>query len=435
MTNISNAALVCHGQNNMALTTPVQLPDDTRVQHETVLWSNFLVNAPVVYSLLERRMLYYLTLVVKHRFVEKNLGEPKSWEDLWFNMTDADLGQIGGKTNVLQTYEALCDIGKKFITIAYVNNKGERVRGKVHWVDSFFYNEDTHRYDVRMSPEVMPYLINLSKSFTTFEVRTAMMITSKFAQKFYELCCQFSGDFRYIDKDGRKYKKNVVPISIENFRRIFSLDEEKDPRTGKVIKEAVYPNFKDVRKRVIIPAQNELNRLYYDGNSNVWFDCMEERTGRKVTSLYLFVYTKENPKKGMPWVWKDGDEPLCPYETEYIAAPSAQERLATSSWKDLNVDGLEKVLEAQLNRYLRKAEVWYYINFIKNCRCNRRDSYLQVIQVVTDKENQEKFSVATAAYKRKCIMQYVLQENLREFGWSIPAPKGKSKSNATHIRM
>lgn len=433
MTNISNVAIACHGQNDGVLTMPVTLSDDAKVQHETVLWSNILVNAPVVYSLLERRMLYYLTLVVKHRFVERNLGEAKSWEDLWFNMTDADLGKIGGKTNVLQTYEALCDIGKKLVSFAYVNSKGERVRGKVHWVDSFFYNEDTHRYDVRMSPEVMKYLINLSKSFTTFEVRTAMMITSKYAQKFYELCCQFSGDFRYIDKDGRKYKKNVVPISIENFRYIFSLDEEKDARTGKVIRKATYPNFGDVRRYVIIPAQNELNRLYYEGHSNVWFDCMVQRTGRKVTSLYLFVYTKENPKKGMPWVWKEGDEPLCPYEAEYVKAPSAQERVAASSWKDLDEEGLEMVLEAQLNRYLRKPEVWYYLNFIKNCRGNRRDSYLQVIQIITDKENQKKFSGATAAYKRKCIMQYAFQENLREFGWSIPAPKTRCKQGMAYM--
>lgn len=428
MTNISNVARGSHGMcDDVPSGTALLFPDAAKVQHETVLWSNFLVNAPVVYSLLERRMLYYLTLYVKHRFTEKNLGVPDSWKDLYFQMTDADLGKIGGKTNVLQTYEALTEIGKKFITVAFTNDKGEKIKGKVHWVDSFFYNSDTGKYEVRMSPEVMPYLINLSRSFTAFDAGTAMMMSSKFGQKFYELCCQFSGNFRYTDKDGNRYKKNVVPVTIADFRRIFNLDEVKDARTGKVVKKALYTNFKDVRKRVIEPSLNELHELYITGHSNVWFDYLEEKTGRKVTTIYLFVYSRENPKNGLPRPWQEGDEPLCPYETEYVAPPSPKEKIASSLWKDCSKEHLEIVVEAMLNKYLRKSETWYYLNFIKTNHHNRRDSYLQVMQVVQDKERQPKFCNGTAAYKRKSIMQYALLENLQEFGWSIPAPKPRRK--------
>lgn len=430
MTNISHGALACHGHDDGVLTHATSQSDDAGVQHETVLWSNFLVNAPVIFSLLERRMLYYLTLIIKHRFTERNLGVPTSWKDLWFNMTDADLGKIGGRTNVLQTYEALSEIGKKFIPVAFVNCKGESVKGKVHLVDSFFYNEDTREYKVRMSPEAMPYLINLTKSFTAFDVRTAMMLSSKFCQKFYELCCQFSGDFRYVDKGEKKYKKNVVPISITDFRRIFNLDEEKDPRTGKVIRKKMYHNFAQMRRRVIEPAISELNDLFLIGASNVWFDCLEQRTGRKVTSLCLFVYTRENPKQGFPRPWQEGDEPLCPYESENIQQPTTKKKDACCLWKDLDLEQLERLLEMQLNKYLNKAETWYYLNYMKRSRRNY-DAYLQVLQVITDKEQQKKFSSATAAYKRKSIMQYALQENLKEFGWSIPAPKSLNRKKST----
>lgn len=422
MTNFSNVARGSHGACDGATIAPLMFPDTAKVQHETVLWSNFLVNAPVVYSLLERRMLYYLTLYVKHRFTEKNLGVPDNWKDLYFQMTDADLGKIGGRTNVLQTYEALTEIGKKFITVAFTNDKGENIRGKVHWVDSFFYNADTGKYEVRMSPEVMPYLINLSKSFTAFDAGTAMMVSSKFGQKFYELCCQFSGDFRYTDKDGNRYKKNVVPISIADFRRIFNLEEVKDARTRKVVKKAQYTNFNDIKRRVIEPSLKELHELYYTGHSNVWFDYLEEKTGRKVTMIYLFVYSKKNPKSGLPRPWQAGDEPLSPYEREYIEAPSPKEKIATSTWKDCNEEQLAVLVEMILNKYLRKQETWHYLNYIRNINYNRRDCYLQVIQVIKEKEQQPKFSKGTAAYKRKSIMQYALQENLKEYGWNIPAP-------------
>lgn len=145
--------------------------EQAKMPHEQIRWSNAIVNAPVVYSLLERRMLYFLTGEVKHKYVEKNLGVPASWQDLYFHLTDKDLGLIGGKTNVLNTYEALSELGKEFVPVSFRNEKGELIFGRVHWVDTFFYNTETKLYDVRVSPEIMPYLIDISKSFTTLKVR------------------------------------------------------------------------------------------------------------------------------------------------------------------------------------------------------------------------------------------------------------------------
>jgi len=43
---------------------------------------------------------------VKHKYVEKNLGVPDNWKELYFHLTDEDLGVIGGEKNVPRTYEA-----------------------------------------------------------------------------------------------------------------------------------------------------------------------------------------------------------------------------------------------------------------------------------------------------------------------------------------
>jgi len=188
-----------------------------KVAHEQVRWSNSIVDSPVMYGLIERRTLYYITGEVKHKYAEKNLGVPENWKDLYFHLTDEDLGLIGGQKNVPRTYEALSKLGEKFLPISFRNEKGELIVGKVHWIDSFFYNEVTKLYDVRVSPEIMPYLIDISQSFTTFDLGTAMLLRSKYTQKLYELCSQFCGDFRYIDNDfettGKVYKKRVLPIT------------------------------------------------------------------------------------------------------------------------------------------------------------------------------------------------------------------------------
>ena len=152
----------------------------SKVKHESVRWSNSSVDTPVVYGLIERRTLYFITGEVKHKYVEKNLGVPDNWQELYFHLTDEDLGVIGGEKNVPRTYEALCKLGEKFLPVSFRNEKGELITGKVHWIDSFFYNSVTKRYDVRVSPEIMPYLIDISQSFTTFDLGTAMLLRSKY---------------------------------------------------------------------------------------------------------------------------------------------------------------------------------------------------------------------------------------------------------------
>lgn len=416
---------LCNGILDSAVTSIASLP--TMGHKENIIWSNALINAPIVYSLLERRLLYLITLYIKHRFVEKDLGVPDSWKELYFQMTDDDLGVIGGKTRVLQTYEALSKIGQKFVPISFVNNKGEHIVGKVHWIDSFFYNTSTLKYEVRVSPEIMPYLINLSQQFTSFDVSTALLLSSKFGQKFYELCSQFAGDFRFTDTNGNNLKKNVVPLELNKFREIFSLNKIVDPRTNKVISPAKYKNFNDLRKRVLDPAVKELNSLYIEGKSKVWFDYLENKKGRKVVGLYIFIYTNKKPKENGYLPWQEGDEPLEPFEKEYVIPPTPKEKIAQNEWKDASLEHLETIVETLLNRYLKPQETWYYISEIKKNKGYLYNSYLQVIQVIKDKEKQKKFASARAAYKRKSIMQFVLLENLKEYGWYIIPPKQQNK--------
>ena len=198
------------------------------VQHEQVRWSNAIIDAPITYNVLERRAMYFLTGEVKRKFVEKDLDVPENWKELYFYLTDNDLGLIGGSKNVPRTYEVLSTMGEKFITVKYMDKNGKEIIGKVHWVDAFFYDKETGQYAVRVSPEIMPYLINLSKNFTIFDSGAAMKLRSKYSQKMYELCCRFGGDYRHFDlkqqAQGLMYKKRVIPITISDFRALFNLD-------------------------------------------------------------------------------------------------------------------------------------------------------------------------------------------------------------------
>ena len=123
--------------------------------------------------------MYFISREVKHHFVESHLDVPDNWKDLYFHLTDYDLGEIGGYKNVPHTYKILKSLASKLIPVAFRNEQGESIKGEIHWIDSFFYNENTGRYDVRISPEIMPYLIDISKNFTMLDMGTAMMLRSK----------------------------------------------------------------------------------------------------------------------------------------------------------------------------------------------------------------------------------------------------------------
>lgn len=392
---------------------------------ETIVWSNCLINSPAVYSLLEKRVLYYLTLQIKHRFVEKGLDAPEAWQDLYFYLTDKDLGVIGGKTHILQTYEALSDIGSKFMSVSYYNKAKQLICSKVHWIDAFSYNTVTKQYEVRMSPEIMPYLINLAKGFTKFCAQTALSLRSKYSQKFYEFCCEFSGNFRYprSNPDNLSFKKNVYPIQVERLRSLLGLSEKKDERTGKVVTKGKYTNFSNLRKKAILPAQEELYELFHNGRSQVWFDCVPfQREGRKITSVLLFIYSKENPKEGLQRLWTEADEPLNPFES--FTDASLREPKPPSPLEGVSDDtnSLLNRISAKLSSYLAESEVVFYLNFLRKEGITDYDSLSQILQVILDKERQPKFISGTKAYKRNSIMLYALHENLKEFGWCLPLP-------------
>ena len=344
--------------------------------------------------------------------MEKNLGVPDNWKDLYFHLTDEDLGVIGGEKNVPRTYEALCKLGQKFLPVSFRNEKGELVIGKVHWIDTFFYNEVTKMYDVRVSPEIMPYLIS-----------------------------QFSGDFRYVDSEveqtGTVYKKRVLPIAMDKFRRIFNLDEVRDARTNRVITPATYVNFKNMRTNILDVAQSELYNLYLCHHSNVWFDYQpgpKKGRGGKVSSVYIFIYTRDFPKNGLDRPWQDGDEPLSPFEKFALPIPkvSPQQRIKENLWYDLPDDTQERAVEALLSHYMMADELKYYMRQITVVAHNHKDSWVQVIQVIKDKERQPKFQEGTDAFKHKCITEFALKKNLQVFGWSLePMPKVRRTKKAT----
>ena len=148
-----------------------------------------------------------------------------------------------------------------------------------------------------------------------------------------------------------------------------------------------------------------------------------------MSSIIIYIYTKDYPKADNGKPWQKGDEALSPYEviTEPKERLTIYERLRQSPWYTASQDIQEQALETLLSHYLHEDEVKHYMRQIRLKAGRNYDSYVQVMQVVQDKEKQPKFKNGTDSYRRNSIIRYALQKNLQEFGWSLE-PMDKKKS-------
>ena len=126
-----------------------------------------------------------------------------------------------------------------------------------------------------------------------------------------------------------------------------------------------------------------------------------------------------------------GDLPLYPFveEPETKEKKTLAQKIQTNEF--YNVENQERISEHFLSKYLSKREVAYYMAQIRKEAQFHKDSYIQVIQVIQEKEKQKKFAEGTRQYKRNNLIDFALKENLKAFGWSInpPATRRERKCN------
>ena len=393
-------------------------------------FNNLLLRSPLRYTMMERRFLYKLSEAIKMRYEEMGLTMRDNWQNLVFNMTDRDLASVGGNTNVMRTYKTVRSLAQKAIVQFHENEDKQLVVDYFHWIDAFRWNTSTNDYTVRVSPELYDYVINLTKSCKVLNLHTAILLESKYSQKFYEICCLYSGDFRFIDPTtpDETYKKRVLKMSIEAFRFTFGLSELHDPKTGELLEKEKYQRFKTMVEKVILPAQRELYALYKNHLCDVWFDFeVLDRYGRgrngSPKNLRFYIYSREFPKSNdaeMDRPWQEGDAMLFPYEEKALKKAPKEKTFKQTDWLSLDREYQRDTVRRLLKSYLDNDAADYYITRIDEEQRQCNDTYSQVIQVIYEKQKQAKFQQGTKKYKQKCLIDFVFAQNLKEYGWSIP---------------
>lgn len=231
--------------------------------------SNALTEGRYEFSRLEMNALYCIIRQVRKEYVETP-SEHKNYSNMRIVMPESVLMEIADETHKKDAKAALISLRHRDVTL-------EDEYG--NWMNTGFitmakYESAARVFTVEVSSEIMPHFVELASRFTEYSLTVAIALKSKWAQRFYELCCQY-----------RNHLENGIPRfhkSVEQLRHMFVLEEK-------------YPKLPDLKKFVIDKAQKELKEAFNAGKCDVWFDYNQNGRG-ETASFDFLIHTKEETK-------------------------------------------------------------------------------------------------------------------------------------------
>lgn len=134
----------------------------------------------------------------------------------------------------------------------------------IRWIEKPKINKKTHKISVRLDSDMMPFLLQLKRNFTMYELRWILQFKSKYSHRLYELI------------------KSVFYNPLDPYEYTFDLEFLKERMDAKQY------NWQDFKARALEPAVMEINRY---SDLNVSYKTI--RAGRTVIKVIVHMETKD----------------------------------------------------------------------------------------------------------------------------------------------
>lgn len=227
-----------------------------------VVKSNSLIEASYRLSLNEQRLV--LTCISQIR------RDESVTDKIMYSISASEFAEVCGidpKTAYRELQSAALALKRREVRITQEPN-GQRKCKKTliaGWVQSIEYTEGEGEVKLRFNHDIIPYLTELSKCFTSYKLKNVVSMSSSYGVRFYELLIQWK-------------HLNEREVSIEWLRQALVIEKK-------------YRAIKDFKKYVLEPAMRDINK-----NSDIWVKWKQKKTGRKVTHLIFRFGFKEDKK-------------------------------------------------------------------------------------------------------------------------------------------
>jgi plasmid replication initiation protein len=232
-----------------------------------VVKSNALIEASYRLSLTEQRII--LAAIVEARETQKGLGDGAlTIYAKKFTMTFSDVDQ---KNAYAQLKDAVKDLFKRYVTIKDIHEESGKPRiTEARWISSSSYINGIGAIQIRLSPEIIPYIIRLENEFTAYRLEKIGKLSTGYAVRLYEILLQ------YLQIGYRN-------ITISELKNLLGVDQKE------------YLAIKDFKKRVIDPSLDQINE-----HTDLLVSYENVKVGRSVEGLLFTIEEKKPPLAEVP---------------------------------------------------------------------------------------------------------------------------------------
>lgn len=224
------------------------------------------------FSPIEKRCLYYVIKEVRRLYVDRDLRENDTvyqdlFSDMYLRLKSEQLQQLGDE--VKDVYNALRRLSDKSIEI---ENEKEWIYTR--WVLQAKHEKKLNLYEVQVSKDILPYLVELATQFTEYNLTVAISLKSTYSQRLYEMCCQYKNKVKFF-------------IEVDKLRFMLKIENKKS-----------YQNIAIIKRDILDVAQKELKDLFDSGQSDLYFTYWEkDKNKRKILSYWFEIHTKETEEQ------------------------------------------------------------------------------------------------------------------------------------------
>lgn len=165
-------------------------------------------------------------------------------------------------SNLYKHIRTICDCAMK--SVVYIGTDNPKQPWEMfHWVSMAKYDGEG-TITLRLSDEIKPYVLELEKWFTQYQLKNILEFSSYYAIRLYELLKCRDGE--------SKNTKSELEFSVTELRACFDCEKK-------------YKLFADFKHKVIDIAVREINE-----KSDIWVRPTYQKTGRAITSIIFEVH-------------------------------------------------------------------------------------------------------------------------------------------------
>lgn len=177
-----------------------------------------------------------------------------------------DISALKDNTKHKDFYNYIKDVAlrleDKKIIVESINDENKRSFTTIRLINKPRYIEGSDKLVVNIDKDLIPYIINLKKEFTRYQIENILRLRSSYSVRIYELLKQYENI-------------GVRDIDVKDLREYLGIEKNQ------------YKRFYDFERRALKPAEEEINE-----HTDIIFTYVKLKKGRKIKTIRFFIEPK-----------------------------------------------------------------------------------------------------------------------------------------------